>query len=169
MLPRQAALLGLRVALFGLAADQVSKFFLIQLLGRNGDQPIAVLPVFDLVMWWNKGVSFSMFHTGSAWGPYVFSIASLVIVALLVVWQWRTTNPLMAIAVGAVAGGAIGNVVDRLRLGAVADFFYAHIGEYGWPAFNVADTLIVVGTFILMFDWLFTGRKDTALAQRKES
>jgi lipoprotein signal peptidase len=157
---------GLTAAL-GLAADQGSKWALIHGLGLHEHDRIVLLPVFDLVMWWNRGVSFSLFDTGAAWGPYLFSLASLAIVALLVVWLSRTTSRIVAVAIGAVIGGALGNVIDRLRFGAVADFFYAHIGPYGWPAFNVADSLIVLGVAILVLDGLFGDREAGGVARRE--
>ncbi len=156
-------------AIIALAADQASKWALLEVVGLRADpRPIHILPVFDLVLWWNQGTSFSMFRTGASWGPYAFSIAALAIVALLVLWVSRIASPLLAAAVGAVIGGALGNVVDRLRFGAVADFFYAHIGDYGWPAFNVADSLIVVGVGVLVFDGMFLSRKTTDEMARRE-
>ncbi len=147
-------------AILGVAADQASKWALLEIVGlRENPRNIRVLPVFDIVMWWNHGTSFSLFRTGEAWGPYVFSIAALAIIVLLVLWLSRIVSPILAAALGAVIGGALGNVVDRLRFGAVADFFYAHLGEYGWPAFNIADSLIVVGVGVLVFDGMFLSRK----------
>ena len=156
-------------ALFGVIADQGSKWALLEIVGmRENPRNIRVLPVFDIVMWWNQGTSFSLFRTGAAWGPYIFSIAALAIVAILVLWLSRIVSPILAAALGAVIGGAIGNVVDRLRLGAVADFLYFHIGEYGWPAFNVADSLIVVGIGVLVFDGMFLSHKTDEMSRRKQ-
>ena len=156
-------------AVLGLAADQASKWALLEIVGlRENPRNIQVLPVFDIVMWWNHGTSFSLFRTGAAWGPYVFSIAALAIIGFLVLWLSRIASPILAAAIGAVIGGALGNVVDRLRFGAVADFFYAHLGDYGWPAFNVADSLIVVGIGILVFDGMFLSHKTDKMARRKQ-
>jgi signal peptidase II len=85
-----------------------------------------------------------------------------------VLWLSRMVSPVLAAAIGAVIGGALGNVVDRLRFHAVADFFYAHLGEYGWPAFNVADSLIVVGIGVLVFDGMFVSHKTDKMARRKQ-
>jgi signal peptidase II len=156
-------------AILGVIADQGSKWALLEIVGlRENPRNIRILPVFDIVMWWNHGTSFSLFHTGEAWGPYVFSIAALAIVAILVLWLSRIVNPVLAAALGAVIGGALGNVVDRLRFGAVADFFYAHLGDYGWPAFNIADSLIVVGIGVLVFDGMFLSHKTDKMARRKQ-
>ena len=152
----------------GLVADQASKWVLIRYMAARNGEPAQVLPVFDLVMWWNHDTSFNLLHIGSAWGPYIFSLASLVIIALLVLWLSRVERPILAVAIGAVIGGALGNVVDRLRFGAVADFFDAHIGNHHWPAFNVGDSLIVVGVAVLALDGLFDG-KTTGTGRREQS
>jgi len=166
------------VAILGVIADQSSKWAILEVVGlRENPRNIRVLPVFDIVMWWNQGTSFSLFRTGEAWGPYIFSIAALAIIGILVLWLSRIVNPILAAALGAVIGGALGNVVDRLRLGAVADFLYFHIGDkdpatglyrYDWPAFNVADSLIVVGIGILVFDGMFLSRKTDEMSRRKQ-
>jgi signal peptidase II len=153
-------------AALALIADQASKWALLEVVGlRENPRNIEILPVFDIVMWWNHGTSFSLFRTGN---PYVFAILALVIIGFLVLWLSRMVSPVLAAAVGAVIGGALGNVVDRLRFHAVADFFYAHLGEYGWPAFNVADSLIVVGIGILVFDGMFVSHKTDKMGRRKQ-
>jgi len=154
--------------LLGLAADQGSKWAVIRFMAGHGDQPVEILPFFNLVMRWNNGTSFSLFHIDSTWGPYIFSLAALAIIVLLVLWLARVASPLLAVAIGAVIGGALGNVVDRLRFGAVADFLDAHIGTYHWPAFNIGDSLIVVGVAILALDGLFGGHKPASGMARRE-
>ena len=159
-------LVALIAAVLGLIADQASKWALLEVVGlRENPHDIRILPVFDIVLWWNHGTSFSLFRTGN---PYVFAILSLVIIVFLVLWLSRMVSPILAAAIGAVIGGALGNVVDRLRFGAVADFFYAHLGDYGWPAFNIADSLIVVGIGVLVFDGMFLSRKTDKMARRKQ-
>ena len=162
-------LIAAMAAILAVVTDQASKWALLEVVGlRENPRNIRILPVFDIVMWWNHGTSFSLFHTGEAWGPYVFSIAALAIIGILVLWLSRIVSPILAAALGAVIGGALGNVVDRLRFGAVADFFYAHLGEYGWPAFNIADSLIVVGIGVLVFDGMFLSHKTDKMARRKQ-
>jgi len=155
-------------AVLGLLADQASKWAVIRYMAGRDNQPADVLPVFGLVMWWNHDTSFNLLRGDSAYGPYVFSLASLVIVGLLVLWLYRVERPVLAVAIGAVIGGALGNVVDRLRFGAVADFLDAHIGEHHWPAFNVGDSLIVVGVAVLALDGLFGDGKSTSGMGRRE-
>ena len=154
-------------ALVGFFADQASKWVLLYQAGFL-DQPYKELPVlsfFKIVLWWNKGTSFSLFRTGN---PYVFAILSLVIVGFLVLWLSRVASPILAVAIGGVIGGAIGNVVDRLRFGAVVDFLRFYWGDYGWPAFNIADSLIVVGIGVLVFDGMFLSHKTDKMARRKQ-
>jgi signal peptidase II len=156
-------------AVVGIIADQLSKWALLEIVGmRENPRNIRVLPIFDIVAWRNYGTSFSLFYTNAAWGPYVFSLAALAIIVVLVLWLSRMVNPVLAAAIGAVIGGAIGNVIDRLRIGFVVDFLYFHVGDYGWPAFNVADSLIVVGIGILVFDGMFVSRKTDDLGRRKQ-
>jgi signal peptidase II len=98
----------------------------------------------------------------------MFALLALAIIGFLVLWLRWIVKPVLAAAIGAVIGGALGNVVDRLRFGAVADFFYAHIGKYGWPAFNVADSLIVGGVAVLVLDGLFLSHKTMDDLARRE-
>jgi signal peptidase II len=147
--------LGLTVAALALALDQASKFYFHDLLVGGGPRAIEVLPFFNLVTVWNYGISFGLFNTGSAGGSVVFVGLALAIVVALLVWLRSVTAPLIAVALGLVIGGAIGNVIDRLRFGAVFDFLDFHVAGWHWPAFNVADSAICVGVFLLCIDALF--------------
>lgn len=116
---------------------------------------IEVLPFFNIVMVWNQGVSFGMFNTPSEYGPLILSALSSVIAVVFLVWLFRSTSRLQSIAIAIVISGAIGNIIDRLRFGAVADFLDVHAFGYHWPAFNVADSCIVIGVFLLMIHAFF--------------
>ena len=153
--------LAFAVAAAAVLLDQVTKQWLLRLMADN-PAGIRVAPFFDLVMVWNRGVSFGLFNTGDADAQRWILIAlSAIIVAVLVAWLWRASKPLLAVAMGLVIGGAIGNVVDRLRFGAVADFLSFHLGGYYWPAFNVADAAIVCGVGLLLLDslWPVAGKR----------
>ena len=108
-------------------------------------------------------MSFGLFNAvqGSGVGvnAFLFSLVAAVIVAGLIYWLSRVANPLLAFAVGLVIGGAVGNVVDRIRYGAVVDFLDFHIGAYHWPAFNLADSAICVGVALMLFDSLLLRRE----------
>ena len=90
--------------------------------------------------------------------PYFLTAVAAVILFLLGRWLWRTTSALVAIGLGAIMGGAIGNVIDRLRFGAVVDFLDFHYEHYHWYAFNIADAAIVTGVCLLLLDSLVRGR-----------
>lgn len=164
---RQMVRIGLPVALLALVLDQISKQWVLAailpcLSGPMGpacavnSPAITVTPFFNLVMVWNFGVSFGLFANGHDMMPYFLILLALVISAGLGIWAWRGANRFQALAVGLVIGGAIGNIIDRLRFGAVADFLDFHLAGWHWPAFNVADCCIVVGVCLLLIDGLFT-------------
>jgi signal peptidase II len=146
--------LGLAAILAALALDQLSKWVILTRV-MNPPEPVAVLPVFDLVLAWNRGVSFSMFWSDGAHAPYLLAGFALLVVAGLAVWLARVKAPLPALGLGLIIGGAVGNVVDRLQFGAVVDFLYFHYAGWGFPAFNLADTAITVGVALLLLDSLF--------------
>ena len=120
---------------------------------------ISVTGFFNFVLVWNRGVSFGMFGSHSHWGPILLTGLALVISVVLLVWLRRVETRLVATAIGLVLGGALGNVIDRLRFEAVVDFLDFHVLGYHWPAFNVADSAISVGVGLLLYDALFESRR----------
>ena len=117
--------------------------------------PLPVTGFLDLVTVWNYGVSFGLGNFGSRAGSLAFTVLALAIVAALVVWLRRAERRIVALALGLVIGGAAGNVVDRLRFGAVFDFLDFHVWGWHWPAFNLADSAITFGVVLLLADALF--------------
>ncbi len=107
---------------------------------------------FSLSMVWNHGISFGMFQNDT---PYILIGLALSIVAIFSTWLLRVNSWTQAIALSLVIGGALGNVIDRLHFGAVADFFDFHIANWHFPAFNMADSFITIGIAILLFDSVF--------------
>lgn len=144
--------LGLAVAAVVFAVDRGSKALLLDLLKSHGPV-VEVTPFFNLVMVWNRGVSFGMFQSGEA-GRWLLSALALAIVAGLFLWLRRVDAWWLAAGLGGIIGGALGNVFDRLWYdeGAVADFFDFHVAGWHWPAFNVADAAIVVGVGLILLD-----------------
>jgi signal peptidase II len=138
------------------AADQLSKWWIVTGV-MSPPRVIEITGFFDIVMVWNSGVTFGLFSAGGM--RWVLVGVSLAIVVLLVGWLARTDAPAPALAIGAVIGGAIGNVVDRLNYGKVADFLDFHAFGWHWPAFNLADTAIVCGVAVILFD-AFTERSE---------
>ena len=145
---------GLLAALLVLAADQASKWWVLDVLRLPERGQVPVLPVLSLTMVWNQGVTFGLFHQSGAWGPWLLAGVALAVVAALAVWLKRAENALVAASLGAIGGGAVGNVIDRLRFGAVVDFLHAHAFGWSWYVFNVADAAIVCGVGVLVLDGL---------------
>ena len=131
---------------------------------RENFKSIALSPFLNFVMVWNQGISFGIMDSNSSHMPLVFITLSLVISMMMVLWLVLNTQKAVAAALSLIIGGALGNVVDRVRFGAVVDFIDAHYQEHHWPAFNVADSCIVAGAGILMLISLF-GKES---AKRKE-
>ena len=145
---------GLAAAIVVVALDQLSK---AAILARFAGQPFAaerITPIFNLVLTYNRGMSFGLFNDGGALNVLIFSLVAAIIVLLLFFWLLRITSPLLALAIGFIIGGAGGNVIDRLRFGAVVDFLDFHLGAHHWPAFNLADSAISVGVVAMLIDGL---------------
>ena len=147
---------GLILAAIIIVADQASKWLLQDMLLK---QPvIEVIPgFFNLVMVWNRGISFGMLGGAGALPPWVLSAIAVAICVGLFLWLRAARSRWTAWAIGLVIGGAIGNVIDRARWGAVFDFADFYIGRWHWPAFNVADAAIVVGVLALLAESLMPG------------
>jgi len=143
-----------------LVADQVSKLILIDVMEANAFRPIEITGFFNLVMVWNRGVSFGMLGGGEETTRWLLTIFAVVVACALVVWMRRQELRRQVIAIGLVAGGALGNAIDRVVYGAVADFFDVHVSGWSWPAFNIADSAITVGVVILVIDALLTSRSS---------
>ena len=158
-MPRAGLLTALAVAL----ADQASKWAILQWLQGLGHN-LTVTPFFDLVLVYNRGASFGLFQTDSPWGPRLLSGFTVVVIAGLLIWMWRTRERPLAFALGLIAGGAAGNLIDRLALGHVVDFLDFHVGAYHWPAFNLADSAITVGVAIVLYASLIGKRTDRTVS-----
>ena len=148
---------GAIAAVLVVIVDLVTKWSILELLAAHPGG-IQVTPFLNIVLVMNRGVSFGLIPIQAAWGPWLLAGIAAIIVAFLVVWLVRADRTLLAVGIGLVIGGAIGNVIDRLRYGGVVDFLDFHLGSYHWPAFNAADTAIVLGVAALLFVNLFGGR-----------
>ena len=156
---------GLTLAAVIVVADQAVKWLVLDYFATGAD-PVEVTSFFNLMLAWNRGVSFSLFHSEEAYAPFALSALALAISVGLGLWLRRLIHRWPATGVGLVIGGAIGNVIDRLRFGAVVDFLDFHWAGYHWPAFNIADSAITVGVIFLITDGLFRrpeGSKKTAV------
>lgn len=168
------------------ALDQISKWLLLGVMETRNCrlidglphlcEPVPVLPFFDLVMVWNRGVSFGLFSSSGEGSEYILAAVNIIVAALLLIWLTRTDARLVRAALVLVIGGAIGNSIDRFVWGAVADFFDVYLtgaagawvagwaGTRHWPAFNIADIAISAGVVGLIADSLFGGRESTRKA-----
>ena len=158
MTPGRASRLGIIAALLVLGADQGSKYWVLHVLDLPDLRQIVLLPVLNLTMVWNQGVTFGLLNGLGAWSHFVLAAIALGVVCALALWLRRANNAYAALAIGAIAGGAIGNVIDRLRYGAVVDFIHAHVGQWSWYVFNVADAAIVCGVAVLILESQFARR-----------
>lgn len=161
---RAPTVMGLTLAPAWLAVDQSTKWWIIE----HVMDPPRVIPVtafFNLVLGWNRGVSFGML-SGFALAPWMLAVLALVISGVLTVWLCRTHRWAVSGGLGLVIGGALSNAIDRLRYSAVTDFLDFHFGGWHWPAFNLADAGIVCGVVALMLDAFV--RTDTSKSHSSE-
>ena len=154
---RRPAAIGALVALAVFAADQGSKYWILHRLDLPRRLDVRVMPHLDLTMVWNRGITFGLLTGHGAWDAVILAVLALAIVAALGVWLWRAASVRQAMAIGAIAGGAVGNVLDRLRYGAVVDFIRVHAFGWSWYVFNLGDAAIVCGVAALVL--LGSGRR----------
>ena len=157
---------GVTAALITALLDQASKLWLLYAydLGSRGRVP--VLPFFDLVLVWNKGISYGLFAQDTAFGQMALLAFKVAAAVFLWVWLAKAENRLMAVSLGLIIGGAIGNAVDRLVHGAVVDFALLHLTTatftFNWYVFNLADVAIVAGVAGLLYETLWGARAAKA-------
>ena len=145
------------------AVDQANKLWMLQVYRIQDRGQVRLTPFLDLVFVKNTGISYNL-GSGVA-PPWALSAFALVASAAMAVWIARAaTGSLMAISVGLIIGGAIGNAIDRLWLGGVADFYLLHAFGYSWYVFNIADAAIVAGVFGLLYDSFVPSRSGAANA-----
>ncbi len=137
------------------SSDQMSKLYINSLIDER--KSIEVSSFIKLVKVWNTGISFGMFST-LPYSDFFFSISSILIISILIYLIYKSNDKLTYFSFSLMVGGAIGNVADRIYWGAVYDFIYFHIGNWYWPAFNLADIYIACGTFILLYKWYIHNR-----------
>jgi signal peptidase II len=143
-----------------IALDQWTKWLIVMAM-RLGESHW-VLPVFDIVRAHNRGAAFSFLNGSSSNVPrWLFSILAIGVSTVLLVWLKRLPRQaqLLAGALAFILGGALGNLIDRLRRGFVVDFIQVHWQQHYFPAFNVADSAITVGACLLLLDTWLTGRR----------
>ena len=146
--------------------DQALKLWLIFVFDLGNRGIVRLLPGVDLVLTWNPGISYGLFPQNSAAGRWLLVVVTAVAVIALAIWLTRAGTWLTALALGLVIGGAIGNAIDRLAYGAVADFVLLYLttssGRFDWYVFNLADAAIVAGVIGLLYESLIRDRAAKA-------
>jgi signal peptidase II len=155
---------GLTVAAAGLVIDQAHKAWMLGPFAMEEKGRVAIAPFLDLVMVWNRGVSYGLLTQESDWGRWLLVGAGLLGALLFAGWLWTTDRLIAAVSLGLVIGGALSNVIDRIAYGAVADFFLFRFGGFEWYVFNLADVWIVAGVVGLLWSWV-TERREIATEQ----
>jgi signal peptidase II len=158
--------LGLAAGLATAALDQASKLWLIYVFDIAARIPVRITPFLDLVLVWNKGISYGLFQQEGALGQWVLLAIKAVAIVLLWIWLARTGSRLTAVALGLITGGAVGNAIDPFVHEGVADFVLFHITtqtiHFNWYVFNFADTAIVAGVAGLLYESLLGDRAAKA-------
>lgn len=148
--------LGYGVAAFLFLADQLSKWFIIGPVGLEAARQIYLLPVLNLTWVENYGIALGMLQAGHDLERWLLVAATGVIAAVVAVWLWREKNRADLFGLSLVLGGALGNIVDRVRFGHVVDFIDFHIGGFRpFLVFNLADAAITIGVVVLLARALF--------------
>jgi signal peptidase II len=152
---------GLLAALIALAADQASKLYLLFVYDIAARGTVPLTPFFDLVLTWNRGISYGLFQQDGPLGQWALLALKAIAVMLLWIWLARASSRLTAVSLGMIIGGAIGNAVDRFVHGAVADFVLFHLTtanfSFKWYVFNLADVAIVAGVIGLLYETVLGG------------
>ncbi len=154
----QNSFFGLAVAVAACAIDQAFKWWMLSVYDIGTAQPVRITSFFDLVLVWNRGISYGLFQQDSVFGRYALIAIMACAMLGLFVWLARSQGRLSALALGAILGGAAGNIIDRTLYGAVADFFSFHAMGYNWYVFNLADIAIVAGVAIVLYESLIETR-----------
>jgi len=154
--------LGLGVAAVTLILDQAHKAWMLYVYNIGAKGTVRVTPFLDLVLVWNQGVSYGMLQQRTELGRFLLILFAFAAAIALAVWLARINSRLTAICIGLIIGGAIGNAIDRILYGAVADFFSFHAFGYEWYIFNIADTAIVAGVVGLLYESVFGGHKKVS-------
>lgn len=150
--------LGLSIAAVAFVLDQLSKWAVQNLFSGSFDG-WSLGTFFNLVEAWNTGISFSLFSNNGVLGTVLLIGVALIVVIVLLYWLSKEKLSLMQTALGLIIGGALGNIIDRVRFGAVYDFLDFYYAKWHWPAFNLADSFICIGAALILFNSLINARK----------
>jgi len=141
--------LGFTLAVAALWLDQMSKWMVLNQM-MVSPRTVPVTSFLNIVLVWNRGISFGLLSSGNPYSVWILVTIALIFTAILMLWILRAETKLMATAFGLILGGAVGNVLDRIRFGAVTDFLDFHAHGYHWYTFNIADAAIVGGVALIL-------------------
>ena len=150
------------IATLGMAIDQAFKLWMLFGYDIAARGRVPLTPFFDLVMVWNYGISYGLLQQEAGLGRWLLVGVTLVVTILFWTWGAQATRRLQAAGFALVIAGALGNGIDRVAYGAVADFFHFHVGDFSWYVFNLADVWIVAGVAALLYDSFVGGPNDAA-------
>lgn len=153
--------LGLIIAGIALLLDQLSKYWILSVYDLPEKGSVEILPFFSLTMVWNKGISLGLFQAGSGAARWALIVITVLVTVFLLFWLAKASGAVLKTALGLVIGGAVGNIIDRVHLGAVADFVHLHGFGYSFYVFNVADAAISVGVSLLLLDAYLLSREES--------
>lgn len=157
---------GLAIALLACLVDQASKLYLLFVVDLAANGPIRVAPFLDLILTRNTGISYGLFQSSGPLGQWVLLAIKAAAVLALWIWLARAGDRLTALSLGLIIGGALGNTIDRVAYGWVADFVFFHVSagnwRFGWYVFNLADVAIVAGVIGLLYESVTAGRAAKA-------
>ena len=139
--------------------DQATKWWISAVM-QSFPTIIPISDFFNLVLVMNTGVSFGIFGGGDWWVRWVLVICASVLTVGLVFWMIKTKERPLSFGLAFIIGGALGNLIDRIRLGAVVDFLDFHYQGWHWPAFNIADSAITCGVAIILIDSLYSRKSN---------
>lgn len=151
----------LPLAGFIIALDQVTKAWIVKHFDYA--ESVELLPVLNITLRYNTGAAFSFLADASGWQRWFFAVLAIAVVGGIVVWLRRMdgrSHARLALSLSLILAGAIGNVIDRLRLGHVVDFIHAHWNDAHFPAFNVADSAITIGAILMLLDAYLESRRE---------
>lgn len=151
---------GFIIAAVVLVLDQLSKYWVLALYDLPVKTSVEILPFFSLTMVWNKGISLGLFQANGDLGRWVLIAITVIVTILLTFWLAKAQGNVLKLALGLVIGGAVGNIIDRLRFGAVVDFVHLHAFDYSFYVFNVADAAITIGVLCLLLDAYLVSKEE---------
>lgn len=151
MVPKKT-LSWLILSVFIIIIDQLTKYLVVHHLAFG--QPNKIFTWLNLTLNYNTGAAFSFLGTANGWQVYLFSMLSLIVSLFLIIWlsRIRCSEKWKAVSISLILGGALGNCIDRVRLGYVVDFIDFHIKYWHYATFNMADSAICVGVFLLLME-----------------